>query len=75
MKKLPLLLATLVTATVVMVGCSKKDDQTAAPAADTSASAPAAAPADTAPASDAGAAMTPAPASDAGAAAPAPASN
>ncbi|ALS58503.1 MULTISPECIES: hypothetical protein [Pandoraea] len=73
MKKLPLLLATLVTATVVMVGCSKKDDQTAAPAADTSASAPAAAPADSAPASDAGAAM--APASDAGAAAPAPASN
>lgn len=71
--KLPLLLATLVTATVVMVGCSKKDDQTAAPAADTSASAPAAAPADSAPASDAGAAM--APASDAGAAAPAPASN
>ncbi|VVE52638.1 hypothetical protein PPN31114_04795 [Pandoraea pneumonica] len=74
MKKLPLLLATLLTATVVMVGCSKKEDQSAAPAADTTASAPAAAPADsTAPASDAGAAM--APASDAGAAAPAPASN
>ena len=74
MKKLPLLLATLLTATVVMVGCSKKEDQSAAPAADTTASAPAASPADsTAPASDAGAAM--APASDAGAAAPAPASN
>ncbi|MGC7406639.1 hypothetical protein ACPWR0_22705 [Pandoraea pneumonica] len=74
MKKLPLLLATLLTATVVMAGCSKKEDQSAAPAADTTASAPAAAPADsTAPASDAGAAM--APASDAGAAAPAPASN
>ncbi|MDR3396162.1 MAG: hypothetical protein P4M06_01215 [Pandoraea sp.] len=75
MKKLPLLLATLLTAAVVTVGCSKKDDQTAAPAADTSASAPMAAPADnTAPASDAGAAMS-APASDAGAEAPAPASN
>ncbi|MDM8359454.1 hypothetical protein [Pandoraea communis] len=69
MKKLPLLLATLLTAAVVTVGCTKKEDQTAAPAADTSASAPAAAPA-----SDAGAAMS-APASDAGAAAPAPASN
>lgn len=64
MKKLPLLLATLLTAAVVTVGCTKKEDQTAAPAADTSASAPA---------SDAGAAMS-APASDAGAAAPAPAS-
>ncbi|AJP56728.1 hypothetical protein UC34_06485 [Pandoraea vervacti] len=70
MKKLPLLLATLLTATIVTVGCSKKEDQSAAPAADTTASAPAAA----APASDAGATMS-APASDAGAAAPAPASN
>ena len=72
MKKLPLLLATLLTAAVVTVGCTKKEDHTAAPAADTSASAPAAGMA--APASDAGAAMS-APASDAGAAAPAPASN
>ncbi|MFJ2992785.1 hypothetical protein [Pandoraea sp. NPDC087047] len=75
MKKLPLLLATLLTATIVTVGCTKKEDQSAAPAADTSASAPAVAPADNStPASDAGAAMS-APASDAGAEAPAPASN
>lgn len=74
MKKLPLLLATLLTAAVVTVGCSKKEDQSAAPAADMSASAPAAAADSAAPASDAGGAMS-APASDAGAAAPAPASN
>ncbi|AJC21506.1 hypothetical protein [Pandoraea pulmonicola] len=66
MKNLPLMLATLLTAAVVTVGCSKKEDQSAAPAADTSASAPAAGGAMSAPASDAGA-TTPA--------APAPASN
>ncbi|AKC69880.1 hypothetical protein [Pandoraea oxalativorans] len=68
MKKLPLLLATLLTATVVTVGCSKKEDQPAAPAADTTAPAPATA-------SDAGGGAMSAPASDAGATAPAPASN
>lgn len=73
MKKLPLLLATLLTAAVVMAGCSKKEDQSAAPASG-SGSAMQSAPAISGAASDAAAHAMSA-ASDAGAAAPAPASN